>query len=90
MPLLKIKYFDTIILMTERISIKSKRVDVLISADDITPPDRSSSIDPRHTFARGGKDNPNSGPEYNPVLEISVSLPGAELHEEPGARETRT
>ncbi len=54
------------------------------------PPDRSHSIDPRHTFARGGYDSPNSGPEHNPVLEVGVSLPAAELHEEPVVRETQT
>lgn len=58
-------------------------------ADNTTPPDRSSSIDSRHTFARGGYDSPNSGPEHNPVLEVSVSLPGAGLHAEPVVRETQ-
>lgn len=56
----------------------------------IHPPDRSSSIEPRHAFARGGYDSPNSGPEHNPILEVGVSLPAAELHGEPVVRETQT
>ena len=40
------------------------------------PPDRSASIDPKHTYARGGYDSPNSGPEYNPVLEVSQPVVG--------------
>ena len=51
--------------------------------------DRSSSIDSYFTFARGGRGQPNSGPEHNPVLEVSVSPPAVELRGEPVVRETQ-
>lgn len=52
--------------------------------------DRSDTIDPKFTIARGGRGEPNSGPEYNPVLEVSVNPPAVELRVEPVARETQT
>ena len=60
----------------------------LLPHPDTPPPDRSHSIDQRHTFTRGGRHEPNSGPEYNPVLEVNINLPAEELHVEPDVRET--
>lgn len=68
MPLLKIKYFATITLMTER----NPKQETQLRINALT--DRSSSIDQRHTFIRGGYEDPNSGSEYNPVLEIKHPL----------------
>ena len=65
---------------------------VLIPYFEITStplPDRSDSIDPKHTYARGGTDSPNSGDEYNPVLEVT-SLPEVDLHVVPHAPETQS
>lgn len=61
--------------MRERNPIRETQltIDALIfipQTNNQTPPDRSSSIDPRHTFIRGGYDDPNSGSEHNPTLEI--------------------
>lgn len=50
----------------------SLKREIQLTIDALT--DRSFSIDPKHTFSRGSYDDPNSGNEYNPILEIKHHL----------------